>query len=261
MADRIKSGRRESFTVLYNSMITDKRLSLKAKGLFAVMMSRPDDWEFSVSGLAAFVGVGKDSIRNTLAELEEVGYLLRSQAHDDGGKFAGNIYVLQDIAPPLSGNTDDGKNRQRESTSSGNPTQQKKDYNERKTNIPPIAPQGGRRKRAGKKDKSIPDWKPERFEAFWEFYRTHARGEDRQGAVRAWDMLRPDDDLISSMGRALQRQMTSEDWQRGIGIPYAKTWLNNARWEDGRKPPASAVGPGDSGGKIIEEEGVTYIDD
>ena len=41
----VRSGRRESFTVLYNSMITDKRLSLKAKGLFAVMMSRPEGWE------------------------------------------------------------------------------------------------------------------------------------------------------------------------------------------------------------------------
>lgn len=45
--------------------------------------------------------------------------------------------------------------------------------------IPPLPPTGG--KRGGrKKDKSVPSWKPERFEAFWEYYRTHARGEDRQ---------------------------------------------------------------------------------
>ena len=90
----VRSGRRESFTVLYNSMITDKRLSLKAKGLFAVMMSRPEGWEFSVSGLAAFTGVGKASIRNTLAELEKVGYLVREQAHQKNGTFGGNIYIF-----------------------------------------------------------------------------------------------------------------------------------------------------------------------
>lgn len=155
MSDCIRSGRRESFTVLYNSMITDQRLSLKAKGLFAVMMSRPDDWEFSVSGLAAFAGVGKDTIRSTLAELEKVGYLIRAQAHDSGGKFAGNIYVLQDTAPPLSGNPDDGKNRQRESTLSENPTQQKKDYNERKTKNTPIPPEGAERK-AARKNNNFP---------------------------------------------------------------------------------------------------------
>ena len=104
----VRSGRRESFTVLYNSMITDKRLSLKAKGLFAVMMSRPEGWEFSVSGLAAFTGVGKDAIRNTLAELETVGYLIREQSHQGNGTFGGNVYILQDVASPLSGKPDNG---------------------------------------------------------------------------------------------------------------------------------------------------------
>ena len=147
----VRSGRRDSFTVLYNSMITDKRLSLKAKGLFAVMMSRPEGWEFSVSGLAAFTGVGKDAIRNTLMELEQVGYLIREQGHKDDGTFGGNVYILQDIAPPLSGkpdngeiplsgNTDDGENRQREIPLSGNPTQRNKDLKKRKTKEPPIIP-------------------------------------------------------------------------------------------------------------------------
>ncbi len=248
MEDQIKSGRKESFTVLYNSMITDKRLSLKAKGLFAVMMSRPENWEFSVSGLAAFSGVGKDSIRATLAELEDVGYLIRSQAHDSGGKFAGNIYVLQDIAPPLSENTDDGEIRQRESTLSENPTQRSKDLEERRTKDTPIPPEGASRKGRRKADKSIPTWKPERFEAFWEFYRTHARGEDRQGAVRSWDKLKPKDALIDTMARALKVQVESDDWKRGFGIPYAKTWLNNARWKDTLKPEKSPyVAPCDEG--------------
>lgn len=148
----IRSGRREGFTVLYNTMITDKRLSLKAKGLFAVMTSRPDGWKFSVSGLAAFTGSGKDAIRSALKELECVGYLLRDQDHKDDGTFGGNVYILQDFAPPLSGkpdngeiplsgNADDGENRQRETPLSGNPTQRNKDLKKRKTEEPPIIPQ------------------------------------------------------------------------------------------------------------------------
>lgn len=94
------------------------------------------------------------------------------------------------------------------------------------SNTPLKPPKGGRRA------KSQPDHKPERFERFWEYYRTHARGENRQGAIKAWDRLKPTDELIDAMAAALARQVKREDWQKGMGIPYASTWLNNARWED-----------------------------
>lgn len=100
----IKRGRRGEYTVIQNSALRDKRLSLKTKGLFCIMISLPEDWTFSISGLASFVGVGKDAIRVSLRELQDTGYLLREQAHDDGGKFASTVYVLQENAPPLSEN-------------------------------------------------------------------------------------------------------------------------------------------------------------
>lgn len=98
---------------------------------------------------------------------------------------------------------------------------------------PPIVPQRGaaasgtpKRKREPKK---APDWKPDRFAAFWAYY---PRGEAKQAAIRAWDKLQPDDDLLAQMGRALSIQKSSDMWQAGIGIPYASTWLNNRRWEE-----------------------------
>lgn len=120
---RIKSGRKQRFTVLYKSAIEDKRLPLDARGLLAIMVGLPEGWQYSVKGLAAYVGVSKDTIRRLLEKLEKVGYLTREQTHDENGHFAGNVYVLQDEAPPLSGNTDNGEARQREKTSSDFPTQ------------------------------------------------------------------------------------------------------------------------------------------
>lgn len=120
---RIKSGRKQRFTVLYKSAIEDKRLPLDARGLLAIMVGLPDGWQYSVKGLAAYVGVSKDTIRRLLEKLEKVGYLTREQTHDENGHFAGNVYVLQDEAPPLSENTDNGEHRQRERPSSGFPTQ------------------------------------------------------------------------------------------------------------------------------------------
>lgn len=89
----------------------------------------------------------------------------------------------------------------------------------------PQTPQGGR-------SESTPKWDPEGFEKFWNYYRTHARGENRAGAVKEWDKLKPDKDLIITMGQALMAQLKGPDWSRGIGIPLMKQWLKVRRWED-----------------------------
>lgn len=147
----IKSGRRQSFTVLYKSAIEDKRLPLDARGLLAIMVGLPEGWQYSVKGLAAYVGVSKDTIRRLLGKLEDVGYLVREQTHDANGHFSGNVYVLLDEAPPLSGNTDDGKsplsgkpddgeNRQREKPSLGFPTQINNKLIKEEKKQTPIAP-------------------------------------------------------------------------------------------------------------------------
>jgi len=137
---RIKSGRKQRFTVLYKSAIEDKRLPLDARGLLAIMVGLPDGWQYSVKGLAAYVGVSKDTIRRLLEKLEKVGYLTREQTHDANGHFAGNVYVLQDEAPPLSENTDNGEVRQREKPSSGFPTQINTKRTKDRKNQTPIAP-------------------------------------------------------------------------------------------------------------------------
>lgn len=94
---------------------------------------------------------------------------------------------------------------------------------------PPIAPQGGRKHKNRGEPKQAPDHQPERFEKFWKFYPRH---EDKQAAIRAWDRLKPSDELIDQMAKALVRQKKSDDWIKGIGIPYACKWINNRRWED-----------------------------
>lgn len=141
-----RSGRKKGFVVLYRAAAQDTRLSLEARGLFALMLSLPDDWEYTVSGLAIKAGCGRDKVRRLLRELQAVGYLIREQSHDRGGKFACNTYVLQDEAPPLDGNTVNGENRQREKPPAGFSTQQNKDTTENEIKKPPKAPQGGGRK-------------------------------------------------------------------------------------------------------------------
>lgn len=101
---------------------------------------------------------------------------------------------------------------------------------------PPIVPpsQPARKKRAAK---TIPQYEPERFEQFWSVY---PGGGSRIKAVDAWDRLRPDDALVDEMARGLHRQMHTQQWQDGVGIPHASTWLNQARWTDKLPPPKKA---------------------
>ena len=90
--------------------------------------------------------------------------------------------------------------------------------------IPPIVPQKGDGKKT-RKSKSVPTWKPERFEKFWAYYPRH---EDRVAAVRAWDKLKPDDATLAAMGQALERQKGTPGWP----APYACRYLSHRRWED-----------------------------
>lgn len=91
----IRIHKTNNFTVMSNYHFKEKKMSLKAKGLLSLMLSLPDDWNYSVSGLVRLSKDGKDSVMTALAELEKFGYLTRSQMVNDKGQFSGieyNIY-------------------------------------------------------------------------------------------------------------------------------------------------------------------------
>lgn len=221
-----------NYTVMSNRHLDDPRLSLKAIGLLSKILRLPDDWDYTLEGLARICKEGKDAIRSAIVELEQAGYIERRQTHAADGSFAGNEYIVHEAppgadVPPSSGSPTTG-NPSTDNPSAGNPTRPNtKDTKYLDTNNPPT-PQRGRR--APKKEQGRePAWKPERFAAFWKYY---PRGEKPRAAAAAWDKLKPDDALIDDIARALKRQMASEEWQRGVGIPYAATYLNQRRWED-----------------------------
>ncbi len=202
----------------------------------------------SLKGLAALYPLwSAPQIKRMIAKLRDDGALLVGDFNEDR-MIRTNWYAPSDEILRLYEVGSIGRNRKMQGTKSSQVGTKSENANkekeESKEDIPPLPPTGEKHVRA-KQNKSVPAWKPERFEAFWAYYRTHARGEDRQGAVSEWDRLRPDDGLIADMGRALQAQVRSEDWQRGIGIPYAKRWLKNKRWQDQPKaPPPTGEEPG-----------------
>ena len=91
----IRVNKTANYTVLSNYHFKEKKMSLKAKGLLSLMLSLPDNWNYSVSGLVALSKDGKDSVMSALTELERFGYLTRVQLVNEKGQFSGieyNIY-------------------------------------------------------------------------------------------------------------------------------------------------------------------------
>ena len=260
------------YTVMANHHLRDERLSLKAKGLLSMLLSLPDDWEISIRGLASIVTDGVGAVQTGINELIEAGYIVRRRQHADTGAFAGFEYIIHEVPPctenpytadPYTGKPYTGKpyteNPYTGKPYTENPAQSSKD---KLSTIPPIVPHEGdvgddnpsvsgaaadsslctrepqsaeTPKRKRRATKSAPDYRPDTFARFWAAY---PRGEDKQGAIAAWDELKPDDATLQAMSRALVRQKASEEWQRGIGIPYAVRWLRRRRWEDEIKAPA-----------------------
>lgn len=100
-------NKNKDYTVISNCHLKDKRLSLKAKGLLSLMLSLPDDWDYSINGLVSLSKDGKDSVMNTLTEIENAGYLTRTRAVDSKGRFSGydyNIFEKPNAENPYPGN-------------------------------------------------------------------------------------------------------------------------------------------------------------
>lgn len=91
----LRKQKRDRYTVIDNSILEDKELSLKAKGMLCLMLSLPDYWDFTISGLTQRSRDGKSSVMATLNELEDAGYFRRIQIKDNG-KYAGIEYIVSE---------------------------------------------------------------------------------------------------------------------------------------------------------------------
>ena len=85
----IRNKNREKYTTVDNSILKNKNLSLKARGLLVTLLGLPDNWEFTEAGLCSlFAKDGQNSVRTAIKELENSGYLKRQRIRDNNGKYS-----------------------------------------------------------------------------------------------------------------------------------------------------------------------------
>ena len=84
----------KGYTVMSNHHLRNHALSLKAKGLLSQMLSLPDDWDYTLQGLAQINKESIDAIREAVRELERAGYIKRSRERDERGCLRGTVYTI-----------------------------------------------------------------------------------------------------------------------------------------------------------------------
>ena len=89
---RVEKNR--GYTVMSNHHLRNTELSLKAKGLLSMMLSLPEEWNYTTRGLAAICKEGTDCIGSALKELEKTGYIVRNRIRDNKGKIVDVEYVI-----------------------------------------------------------------------------------------------------------------------------------------------------------------------
>ena len=92
--------RTRDYTVMSNHHLRNHQLSLKAKGLLSMMLSLPDDWNYTTRGLAKICKEGVDAIGGALRELESAGYIVRHQLRDRQGRISDTEYVIYEQPQP-----------------------------------------------------------------------------------------------------------------------------------------------------------------
>ena len=126
------------YVVMSNRHFREKQMSLKAKGLLSEMLSLPDDWDYSIAGLAAINKESVSSIKSALAELQEFGYLKIEKIYPDKSssgriEYVYNVFEFPQNQPLENQNIE--KQEVEKQEVENQPLENQREYNIKKQNI------------------------------------------------------------------------------------------------------------------------------
>lgn len=219
--------KKTNYTCIDNHVFWDHSLSLKAKGLLAQIYSLPDNWEYSIKGLATLFSDGETAVSNAIQELINHGYIVRTQKTNQYGRFDGYEYDIYETPQTQNNITESEKpyseNPVTENPLSDNPYQlntnilnTNKENTKSISNIPLISPE-------------------EKLELlFDDFWKAYPKKVNKKDAFKAFKSIKNIEQLLPDILADVEMKKNTNDWQRENGrfIPYPASYLRGERWND-----------------------------
>lgn len=192
----------DHFTQIPNIWLRDSRLTFKARGLLAMLLSHSQGWSLSIQSIAEQNQEGRDAIRSAIAELEQFGYLFREQVNENG-RFGEVVWITQDPTDyPLP-----------ENPLPENPTPKNNNTKEEQV----------------KNNERI--YAQELFKEFWKEY---PRKLDKAKAARAFSSALNRASFEDILAGAIQYK--NDPNRIDEFTKYPASWLNADAWENGPLP-------------------------
>lgn len=207
---RIIREKTKNYSIIGNHALRNTELSARAKGVYAYMMTLPDDWELYKSELCTHFTEGRDAIKKALSELEKSGYLVMEQVRE-GGRFGTHDFHLYESPVTEKPSTVKPVTVK---PSTENPQLLITDTNQLLNK--PIT---DKREKSNKKDFE--------FSLFWKAYPKKENKKKAASLFRNCKDLPPIDKHIE----ILEAWKKTKRWKEGY-IPLPSTWINGERWED-----------------------------
>jgi hypothetical protein len=95
----VRTKKNRNYTTINNTVLEDERLSWRARGIAAYLLSKPDDWRIDHTHLWKNGKEGRDAVLAAMKELEDCGYLVRTRMQGEDGKFTTFVTLVEEPTP------------------------------------------------------------------------------------------------------------------------------------------------------------------
>lgn len=223
----VKVEKTSNYTVMSNTHLRDRNLSMKAKGLMSIVLSLPDNWQYSISGLAALSTEKESAVKSALNELKERGYLVVTKKMPNDTKSGRIEYEYTFYETP-----EKAKQEQTKQGVENLPLEILSVENQGQLNTNIL----NTNKENTKSISNIPLISPEKnlellFDDFWKVYPKKVNKKD---AFKAFKSIKNIEQLLPDIISDVEMKKNTNDWQRENGrfIPYPGSYLRGERWND-----------------------------
>ena len=229
----------DDYSVMSNLHFKEREMSLKAKGLLSLMLSLPDEWDYSVSGISKLCKESETAIKSTLAELREFGYLVieKLYPHETESGRIEYVYNIYEKPQKQEGEKQGVENQPLEIQAveiqevENNPQLNTNILNTKELNTKEINKE---KEKINKKEKEKDV--TEEFAELWEIY---PRKVGKAKALRMYRKAREKGVAYETIRRGIEAYAAEV---QGTAIQYIKhgaTWFYNECWNDeyADKPP------------------------